>query len=281
MATDQDSAETARRIADRLREAADLLDEQGANRFRVAAYRRAAQTVEARGGDVVPLYEARAVEGLCTLPGIGESLGTAIAEMLRTGRWSQLERLRGESDPEALFRSIPGVGPKLARRLVDELHVESLEALETAAHDGRAEAVPGVGKRRAALLRAALASMLARPRQRRQPPPREPGVGELLAVDREYREKAARGALPTIAPRRFNPANESWLPILHTLRGAWHYTAMYSNTARAHELGRTRDWVVIYFHTEDQGEGQRTVVTETRGPREGKRVVRGRETESD
>ena len=53
--------------------------------------------------------------------------------------------------------------------------------------------------------------------------------------------------LATIAPRRFNPTGESWLPVLHTSRGDWHVTALYSNTARAHELGRTRDWVVLYL----------------------------------
>ena len=48
---------------------------------------------------------------------------------------------------------------------------------------------------------------------------------------------------------------------------------------RAHELGRTRDWVVIYYYDEDHREGQNTVVTETHGPRRGERVVRGRERE--
>lgn len=277
MGGDGPTADAVHRIADRLREAGDLLEEQRANRYRVAAYRRAANTLDEHAGEVVHLYESEGLPGLSTLPGIGESLGAAIGEMFRTGRWAQLERLRGESDPESLFRSIPGVGPTLARRLVDELHVESLEALETAAHDGRLDGVPGVGRRRVAMLRAALASMLARPRRRRESPAVEPSVAELLAVDSEYREKAARGALPTIAPRRFNPEGASWLPVLHLLRGDWHYTAMFSNTARAHELARTRDWVVIYFHKDDQPEGQRTVVTETRGPRTGERVVRGKE----
>ena len=69
-----------------------------------------------------------------------------------------------------------------------------------------------------------------------------------------------------------------WLPILHTETGGWHVTAMYSNTARAHELGRTQDWVVIFYAREGD-EGQCTVVTETQGPLLGRRVVRGRETE--
>jgi hypothetical protein len=57
------------------------------------------------------------------------------------------------------------------------------------------------------------------------------------------------------------------------------FTALFSNTARAHELGKTRDWVVVYFHTDTQSEGQRTTVTETSGRLAGRRVVRGRESE--
>jgi hypothetical protein len=57
-------------------------------------------------------------------------------------------------------------------------------------------------------------------------------------------------------------------------------TALYSNTARAHDLGLTQDWVVLYFHSNGGPEAQRTVVTETWGNLAGKRVVRGREEES-
>ena len=86
--------------------------------------------------------------------------------------------------------------------------------------------------------------------------------------------------MPTIAPRRFNPNNEAWLPILHAERDGWHFTALFSNTARAHELGRTHDWVVLYFYdSNDHVEGQHTVVTETRGALAARRVVRGREAE--
>jgi putative hydrolase len=103
-------------------------------------------------------------------------------------------------------------------------------------------------------------------------------VAELLEVDREYREGAERGTLRRIAPRRFNPTGEAWLPVLHATRGDRHYTALFSNTARAHQLGRTRDWVVIYADGRDT-EHQWTVVTVARGPFRGRRIVRGREGE--
>jgi len=103
---------------------------------------------------------------------------------------------------------------------------------------------------------------------------------ELLDVDREYREKAAAGTLHRIAPRRFNPSHEAWLPVMHTQRGERHYTALFSNTARAHQLGQTRDWVILYY---DDGtwERQCTVITAQRDPLKGQRIVRGRESDCE
>lgn len=267
-------------LASRLRQAADLLQAQGANAFRVGAYRRAADSVERYPGSVRTLFRDEGRAGLDQLPGVGASLAAALAEMLATGRWTQLERLKGEVDPERLFRTVPGIGPELAARIHDALGVETLEGLEAACYDGRLEGVPGVGVRRVHAFRAALADLLQRPRRvRSDASAGEPPVEMLLDVDREYRTKAAAGELPTIAPRRFNPHADRWLPILHTRRGDWHFTALFSNTARAHELGRTHDWVVLYFYADDEPERQRTVVTEQRGSRAGERVVRGREDE--
>jgi hypothetical protein len=100
----------------------------------------------------------------------------------------------------------------------------------------------------------------------------------MLAVDEEYRAGAEQSRLPTIAPRRFNPDQEPWLPVYQTRKDGWRFRALFSNTALAHRLNQTRDWVVIYF---DDGfsSGQRTIVTETRGDLRGRRVVRGREFE--
>jgi putative hydrolase len=93
------------------------------------------------------------------------------------------------------------------------------------------------------------------------------------------RRKAETGKLPKIAPKRFNPEGEAWLPVLHVTRKGWHFTALYSNTARAHKLDRAKDWVVIFFYDKQHHEGQHTVVSETKGPMLDKRVVRGREEE--
>lgn len=269
-------------VALALRQMGELLLAQGASPFRIAAFRKAASSVEALPGDVRALYGARGREGLEAIPGVGPGIGAAIAELLDTGRWARLERLRGTLEPALLFRVVPGIGPELARRIHDGLGVDTLEGLEVAAHDGTLERVPGVGPRRAATIRAALAELLDRARLRRRQPPSpsdEPEVGVLLDVDCEYREQAAAGLLPMIAPRRFNPAHEAWLPVMHARRGNWHFTALYSNTAQAHALDRTRDWVVLYFDGGGHPERQRTVVTESRGALTGRRVVRGREAE--
>ena len=206
-------------IAARLREAGELLQAQGANPFRAGAYQRAADSVEQFDGSLREEFDRQGPAALQRLPGVGVGISSAIAEMLVTGHWTQLARLRGEAD-EAAPPHAPDAAPKEA-----------------------------------------------------------PEVALLLDVDREYRSKAAVGRLPLISPRRFNPEGKPWLPVLHARRGDWHFTALYSNTARAHELGRTRDWVVLYYYDGDHREQQCTVVTEHRGALAGKRVVRGREDE--
>ena len=137
----------------------------------------------------------------------------------------------------------------------------------------------GLGEKRIAGIMDSLASRLGRVKVR---PAlykyEEPSVAEILNVDREYREKATAGLLRTITPRRFNPHREAWLPILHTQRGRRHYSVLFSNTARAHEMKKTKDWVVIYYDGSG-GEKQCTVITSQRRPFIGKRIVRGREDE--
>jgi hypothetical protein len=271
---------TINRLAtERLREAAALLAHQQDNPYRVAAYRRAADAVAALDRDLRDIAEEGGIEALEEIPGVGRGIATALAEMARTGRWSYLERLRGSGEPQDIFCAIPGVGREFAKRLHETLQVETLEQLEAALHDPNAKKVAGIGPRRLAILRASLAQMLARVRSVRTTSADEPAVDVLLDVDREYRAKVEANELRKIAPKRFNPKAEAWLPILHTSRGKWHFTALFSNTARAHELGKVRDWIVVYFHSDSGGEAQRTVVTETRGALAGQRVVRGRERE--
>lgn len=215
------------------------------------------------------------------VPGVGDALSSAIAEILDTGSLRQLERLEAEESWLEAFGRLPGVGPKLARRIRDELGVSTLEELEVAAHDGRLESVEGFGPKKARSVRDALSVRLGRSRRAPRRPARpehRPSVSLLLEIDREYREGARLGALRRITPKRFNPAHEAWLPVLETQRGGWDFTALFSNTPRAHDLGRTHDWVVIYHHR-DGDAGQSTVVTARAGRLRDLRIVRGREPE--
>jgi hypothetical protein len=269
------------KVAERLREAAQLLGDQDANPFRIRAYRNAAGNVEHLERDVRAIFEEGGIDALEDIDGVGPGIAAAIREMLVSGRWNLLERLRGQAEPELLFRVVPGIGPELAQRIHETLHVDTLEGLEIAAHDGRLGSVPGVGPRRTEAIRAALGALLTRNRPRRVYDNTEPlpPADVLLDVDGEYRDKAARGRLPTIVPRRFNPDGKARLPILHAQRGGWHFTVLFSNTARAHALQRTRDWVDVYFYNDAHEERQCTIVTEIAGSLAGRRVIRGREDE--
>jgi putative hydrolase len=267
-------------IAERLDEIAALLDTQAANPYRSRAYRRGAESLRRLAVPVSQLLATRGLAGLEQLDGIGPSLARTIRDILAHGYSPVLERLRGDTDAVRLFASVPGIGPRLAARLHDELGLDTLQQVEAAAHDGRLEQIAGFGPKRLAGIRNTLALRLARVHKDGllgpEAPP--PTVAELLDVDREYLERAQAGNLPLIRPRRFNPEAAAWLPILHTERAGRHYTALFSNTARAHRLGTTHDWVVLYC---DDGprEGQWTVITAAFGPMRGKRIVRGREEE--
>ena len=122
-------------IARRLREVAQLLEDQGANRFRVWAYRAAAETIERLTVPAAVIAEQQGTDGLQSLSGIVVSLARSIHTLVVSGRMPMLDRLRGHMDPDSLLTSIPGIGPSLATRLHNDLHIETLEQLEMAADE--------------------------------------------------------------------------------------------------------------------------------------------------
>ncbi|MCP5266728.1 MAG: DNA-binding protein [Burkholderiaceae bacterium] len=152
-------------IAAMLREMARLLEAQRDNPYRVAAFERAADTVLRLDRSLREIFDSGGLEALVALPAIGEGIAAAVAEIIVTGRWGRLDRLRGEHDPVVLFAQIPGVGERLAERIHDGLHVDTLEALEAAAIEGRLEAIPGVGRGRADAIRRTLSRQLAQRRR--------------------------------------------------------------------------------------------------------------------
>ena len=275
-------------IADLLEQIASLLEAQGDNPFRVRAYREGAQTIRDTKHSAAELIRQDQLDELKALPNIGEGIAAVIGEYVTSGTSTLLDDLES---PTAVFSRAPGIGHELAHRIADQLGIKTLAELEQAAQDGRLAKVEGFGQKRIEGVQAALAGMLSPSAHRRQrerqttgqqkrDPEVRPSIELLLKIDTEYQKRAAAGDLRKIAPRRFNPKQEAWLPVMTTNREGWIFTVLYSNTAQAHELEKTDDWVVIYYKR-DGKERQNTVVTETQGALKGKRVVRGRALENE
>jgi DNA polymerase (family 10) len=133
-------------ISNAFEEVADLLEIQGANPFRVRAYRNAARTIATLGTPVETVLKNNG-HALQELPGIGADLAGKIAGMCRTGEFALLKQLTRKT-PESLVAMlrIPGVGPKRAKLIYRKLGVKTLPALERAARAGRLAKLPGMGK---------------------------------------------------------------------------------------------------------------------------------------
>lgn len=139
-------------VADVMDCIADLLELKDENAFKIRAYRRAAQAIANFPMDLESLaWQDR----LRDIPGVGEAIEEKIRELLRTGRLEYFEQLKQDFPPKLRdLMDVPGVGPKTAVRLWQELGIEDVEALEQAAEDGRIASLKGLGEKRAqALLR--------------------------------------------------------------------------------------------------------------------------------
>ena len=236
-------------VAAHLDEIAALLEAQGANVFRSRAYRRAAETIRELKVPVIDVLRDEGLEGLDALPNIGPSIARVVREFLTTGGHGMLDRLRGAGDAVTLLGTVPGVGPKLAQRLHDLADIDTLEQLETAAHDGRLERIPGFGPKRVSGIRDTLSTRLGRPRRaaaaaRLSANHKAPSITELLSVDQEYRRGIARRPpaarrAKAVQSRRHSlaasAAHHTWIAALH--RALLEYGARAP--AAAHDrLGR-------------------------------------------
>ena len=171
-------------LAEALDQMAEVLVRQGEpNPYRVQAYLQAAAMVRDLDEPVTRLYGEGGRDALMSLPGIGVSLAHHVAQYVETGRIGLRDRLLRTDDPAALLATLPGVSERLARRLVDELGVESLAELERAAHDGRLQDLDGVGPRTTEAIRLQLNSILNRSARRRARRLRRQ-VAQLAAVQR-------------------------------------------------------------------------------------------------
>ena len=123
-------------------EIAGLLKLSGADRFRVRAYERARDAVNTARVDLGELDEAQ----LAALDGIGGSTARKIIQFRRDGEIAMLTELRQEV-PAGLVElvRVPGLGPKTARQLHDQLGITSLDGLRAALASGRLRELPGLG----------------------------------------------------------------------------------------------------------------------------------------
>ena len=134
---------TNREIARRFTRIGDILEIQGENPFKVRAYRRAAEAIDALAE---PLSEIEARGALDRIPGFGEAIAQKTRDFLRTGTTKLYEQIK-DAVPEGVLQmaAIPGIGPKTVKTLWEALGVTTVEELEAAARAGRVRALPGFG----------------------------------------------------------------------------------------------------------------------------------------
>ncbi|MFW6135440.1 MAG: DNA polymerase/3'-5' exonuclease PolX [Chloroflexota bacterium] len=133
-------------VVDIFNQVADLLEIEGANPYRVRAYRDAARTISTLSRNLSDMVEAG--EDLTELPGIGEDLAGKIEEIVRTGDLEQLEQLEQHTPPElARMLDVAGLGPKRVQTIHEELGVTTLRELKEAAEQGKIHELHGLGEK--------------------------------------------------------------------------------------------------------------------------------------
>ncbi|WP_294956054.1 helix-hairpin-helix domain-containing protein, partial [Sulfurovum sp.] len=129
-------------IASIFTQLADLLEIRGEDPFRTRAYRNAARTIGNLGKDLSKMVEEG--EDISKLPTIGERIAAKIKEIVETGRLAKLEYLKHDFPPHLLdILTVEGIGPKRAKILYQELHIDSLDALKQAAESHRISKLKG------------------------------------------------------------------------------------------------------------------------------------------
>jgi DNA polymerase (family X) len=137
--TNADVARTLARLA-------TMLEIDGANPFRVRAYREGARVIESQAEPITTL--AAAEGGLAALPGIGKDLAQKILEISETGTTAIYEEMKAKIPLEVVgFTELQGLGPKRVKTLYEELGIRDRTGLEAAARDGQLRELPGFGEK--------------------------------------------------------------------------------------------------------------------------------------
>ena len=194
-------------------EIADLLEIDGANRFRVRAYRNAARTLGELGRDVRGMLEQGA--DLTELPGIGDDLAGKIREIVDTGRCATLDKLHRRIPHQvAELLKLPGLGPKRVKALYHDLDISTVAQLQRAARDGRLRELHGFGPKTEQRLVEALAEHAAAPRRYKLAVAAQyaealadylrqiPGVGEVVVAGSFRRMRETVGDLDLVVTTR-------------------------------------------------------------------------------
>jgi DNA polymerase (family 10) len=174
-----------RDIAAKFDELADLLEIQGANAFRVRAYRNGARTIRDLPQTVAQLVRDDA--DLTELPGIGEDLAKKTREIVETGELGDLQKIVKDV-PESLIdvMGVAGLGPKRVKTLYEQLGVKDVAGLEQAAEAGKIRALSGFGAKTERNILEELATRGSgekRVRRRDAEELAEPLVGQLRQLD--------------------------------------------------------------------------------------------------
>jgi DNA polymerase (family 10) len=136
---------TNREIAEVFQQIGDMMDILGENRFKVIAYRRAAENILHLGQDIRAYWQAGTLQ---EIPGIGQAIADKIDELLTTGHLEFYERLQEQVPPGVVsLLEIPDVGPKTAKLLWEELGLQSVAEVDEAARAGRLRTLKGMGAR--------------------------------------------------------------------------------------------------------------------------------------
>ena len=125
-----------------------LLELKGDSVFKIRAYQRAARTIENLSFPLVQAVEDGT--DLKQIPGIGKAINDKIHELLQTGRVSTYERLLSEL-PEGVLTlmDVPGIGPKTAMLISQNLGISSIDEVEQNIREGKLAELPGMGEKAA------------------------------------------------------------------------------------------------------------------------------------
>ena len=240
-------------VARQFTEITTLLKLSGADQFRVRAYERAAGAIGAAPVDLGTLDESQ----IAQVKGIGASTAKKIAEYLGTGTIGMLDELRGKVPPGLVeLIRVPGLGPKTARMLHDQLGIDSVEALRVAIETERLRGLPGLGAKTEMNLRQAIARIGAKDTDRVP-------MADAIAIAEELVRRLA--AIPGVEDITYAGS----LRRMRETIGDIDILAASTDPAPVHEALRTSDLVTEIIAA---GEKKTSVITK-RGIQADLRVV--------